>query len=98
MTDEPEPPTDLTALMSLDPLDLTKVDLDKIIAYQRKQRVAREAGVKTKKATGEAPAVDIKALMSKIVRPAAPASNAVATTTAKVSVPPAPGKGFIRRL
>src|SRR5216684_3962172 len=36
-----EPPTDLTALMSLDPLDLTKQDLDKVIAYQRKQRPQR---------------------------------------------------------
>lgn len=89
MTDIPEPPTDLTALMSLDPLDLTKQDLDKIIAYQRKQRMAREAGGKTKRVTGEAPAVDIKALLGKI-QPAKPAP--------KTSVPSTPAKGFIRRL
>lgn len=91
MTDIPEPPTDLTALMSLDPLDLTKQDLDKIIAYQRKQRMQREAGGKTKRATGEAPAVDIKALLGKI-QPAKPAP------APKTSVPSAPTKGFIRRL
>jgi len=81
-----EEPTDLTALMSLDPLDLTKQDLDKIITYQRKQRMQREAGGRTKKATGETPAVDIKALMNKIVKPTA----APATSTA-------PPKGFVRR-
>jgi len=85
MTDIPEPPTDLTALMSLDPEDLTKQDLDRIIAYQRKQRMQREAGGRTKKATGEAPAVDIKALMNKIAKPAAP------------TTPSAPSKGFTRR-
>ncbi len=81
-----EEPIDLTALMSLDPLDLTKQDLDKLITYQRKLRMHREAGGRTKKATGEAPAVDIKALMNKIVKPAAPAT------------PQGPSKGFIRRL
>ncbi len=81
-----EEPTDLTALMSLDPLDLTKQDLDKIIAYQRKQRMQREAGGRTKKATGETPAVDIKALMNKIPKPSA------APTT-----PTTPSKGFVRR-
>lgn len=86
MTDEV--PTDLTALMLLDPLDLTKQDLDRIIQYQRKQRMQREAGGRTKKATGETPAVDIKALMNKIVKPApAPA----------LSIPTVPSKGFVRR-
>ena len=94
-----EPPTDLTALMSLDPLDLTKQDLDKIIAYQRKQRMVREAGGRTKKATGEAPAVDIRALMSKIQKPSivtiAPKG---ATQEVPKATPTAPLKGFIRRL
>lgn len=99
MTDEPEPPTDLTALMSLDPLALTKVDLDKIIAYQRKQRVQREAGVKTKKATGEAPAVDIKALLGKVMKPApVTLSKTSEQIKAQGLTPPPPGKGFIRRL
>ena len=91
MTDEP--PTDLTALMSLDPLDLTKQDLDKIIAYQRKQRMTREAGGRTKKVTGETPAVDIKALMSKVQKAAAPAKPIPRETA-----PQTPPKGFIRRL
>ncbi len=96
MTDMPEPPTDLTALMSLDPLDLTKQDLDKIIAYQRKQRLAREGGAKTKRATGEAPAVDIKALLGKIQKPAIPTTR---PTTVKMpeEVKEKLGKGFIRR-
>ena len=93
MTDIPEPPTDLTALMSLDPLDLTKQDLDKIIANQRKQRMVREAGGRTKKATGEAPAVDIRALMSKVQKAAAPAKPIPRETT-----PSTPPKGFIRRI
>jgi len=96
MTDEP---TDLTALMSLDPLDLTKQDLDKIIAYQRKQRMVREAGGRTKKATGETPAVDIKALMNKIVKPAAaPTMLTKALLGDPDPKPTAPPKGFIRRL
>jgi hypothetical protein len=53
--------------MSQDPLSLSKVDLDKIIAYQRRQRAAREGGARTKKATGEAPTVDIKALLNATV-------------------------------
>jgi len=93
-------PTDLTALMSLDPLDLTKQDLDKIIAYQRKQRLAREGGAKTKRATSDAPAVDIKALLSRIQKPAVPTSRPTTTkmpesVKATLSAPP---KGFIRRL
>ena len=87
-----EPPTDLTALMSLDPLDLTKQDLDKIIAYQRKLRLAREGGAKTKRATSDAPAVDIKALLGKI------ASTAKPTPAKAKATPTAPPKGFIRRL
>jgi hypothetical protein len=94
MTDIPEPPTDLTALMSLDPLNYTKQDLDKIIEYQRKQRRFREAGGKTKKATGEAPAVDIKALLGKIqVGP-----TVVKSVPKETVAPTAPAKGFIRRL
>ncbi len=88
-----EEPTDLTALISHDPLNLTKQDLDKIIAYQRKQRLTREAGGRTKKATGEVPAVDIKALLGKIQKPSvAPTKSAIGPTTTT------PGKGFIRRL
>jgi len=96
MTDIPEPPTDLTALMSLDPLDYTKQDLDKIIEYQRKQRRVREAGGKTKKATGEAPAVDIKALLGKIQ--VGPGPVVVKSMPKEAVAPTTPAKGFIRRL
>ena len=89
-------PTDLTALMSLDPLDLTKQDLDKIIAYQRKQRLARDGGAKTKRATSDAPAVDIKALLGRITSPAKPTTTP-APAKAKAT-PSGPPKGFIRRL
>lgn len=94
---EDEPVTDLTALMSLDPLDLTKQDLDRIIAHQRKQRVAREGGAKTKKAKDGAPAVDIKALLGKIQKPGPVVVKAVPKETVEEPKPAAPGKGFIRR-
>lgn len=84
-----EEPTDLTALMTLDPLQLSKQDLDRIIAYQRKQRVQREAGGKTKRAKEAGPAVDIKALMGKVQKPAASVVPRPSTT---------PSKGFQRRL
>ena len=41
--------TDLDELMSLDPLSLSSQQIDEIIAYQRKNRASREAGVKVKK-------------------------------------------------
>jgi len=99
MTPADESTTDLTALMSLDPLDLTKQDLDKIIAYQRKQRLAREGGAKTKRATSDAPAVDIKALLGRIQKPAPanlfPSEPNKDRPGIKPTTPP---KGFIRRL
>jgi len=96
MTPSDEPPTDLTALMSLDPLDLTKQDLDKIIVYQRKQRLAREGGARTKRATSDAPAVDIKALLGKITSSAKP--TAIPALPRPKATPTPPPKGFIRRL
>ncbi len=42
MTDLPR--NDLDLLMSLDPLELTKDDLDQIIAYHRNLRAQREEG------------------------------------------------------
>ena len=48
---EPETePVTLDELMSRDPLELTNIDLDKIIAYQRAQRAKVEAGVKMPRA------------------------------------------------
>lgn len=68
-TTEPETPTDLTVLMSIDPLELTRQDLDQIIAYQRRQRAQREGGAKTRKPKDVAPKIDIKALLSKAAKP-----------------------------
>lgn len=39
----PPPPSELDELMSRNPLDLDKSDVDKIIAYQRNARAQREA-------------------------------------------------------
>lgn len=63
MTDEP---FDIDTLMAQDPLSLSSQDLDHIIAYQRKMRVQREAGVRTKKATERSPSkLDVSALLAK---------------------------------
>lgn len=53
---------ELDALMDIDPLELSDQDLDKIIAYQRKARANREAGIKPKKESG--PKIDLATLMS----------------------------------
>jgi hypothetical protein len=67
----PDEPNDIDTLMSIDPLDLSTQDLDRIIAYQRKQRAAREAGVRTKKPRGEAPpAVSLETLLGASPKPA----------------------------
>lgn len=42
-------PTNIDALMQLDPLGLSAQNLDEIIAYQRKARQSFESGVKPKK-------------------------------------------------
>ena len=60
--------SDLDLLMSMDPLQLSSQDLDRIIAYQRKMRAQREAGVRTRKprevSTSGAPKLDLKSLMA----------------------------------
>lgn len=64
---------DLDALMSEDPLNLSAQDLDRIIAYQRKMRAQREAGVRVKKPKDEAPTkLDISSLLN---RPAVQSSG-----------------------
>src|SRR5258706_532234 len=51
---------DIDELMAFDPLGLSKQNLDRIIAYQRKNRALREQGVRPKKSRGEAaPAVQL---------------------------------------
>lgn len=70
MADEPQ--NDIDFLMSLDPLELSKQDIDIIIAYHRNQRALREKGVKPKKDKGPASTLDLVALG---LKPAAPKIN-----------------------
>lgn len=63
MSDEP---FDIDILMAQDPLELSKLDLDRIIAYQRKARAQREQGIRTKKPKDSAPSkLDISSLLAK---------------------------------
>jgi len=61
-----EPVNDLDALLAEDPLKLAKdpAALDKLIAYFRQRRVAREAGkrVSRRGASADAPKIDLAAL------------------------------------
>jgi len=107
MTDESSP-TDLTDLMTLlshntiDQLaNLPAQDLDKIIAYQRKQRIQREAGGKTKRAKGEGPTIDIKALMGRPQKGPEPIPTQPSPpqpTSKPTSAPPPVGAGIRRFL
>lgn len=49
MADEKRIGSELDLLMSLDPLLMSDQDIDKIIAYEREQRIAFELGVKVPK-------------------------------------------------
>ena len=44
MTANETPTNDIDLLMSKDPLDMSSLDIDAIIAYNRNQRAAKEAG------------------------------------------------------
>lgn len=71
MTDEPE---DIDTLMVIDAMDLSKQDLAKIIAYQRKMRALREQGVKPKRQKDTStPAVSLKELLATVPKPVKPA-------------------------
>lgn len=63
--------TELDMLMSLDPLEMTREDIDAIISYQRNARAQREAGVKAKPTKESGPKVKIS-LESLGLRVAAP--------------------------
>ena len=52
---------EIDRLMSLDPLELSAQNIDEIILYQRKQRLAYESGAKPRKAEATA-SIDLKAL------------------------------------
>ena len=76
MTDQPEDDfNDIDELMAIDPLELSKQNLNRIIAYQRKNRALREQGVRPKKSRGEAqPAVQLSELLAGLPK-AAPKPN-----------------------
>lgn len=57
-------------LMARDPLDLTKSDIDAIIAYHRNQRARRAAGEKPTKPASAT--VDISSITDKLVKDAKP--------------------------
>lgn len=79
----PPPPSELDELMSRDPLDLSAQDIDKIIAYQRQQRAAREDKAKPRKSAAEAGikgATDLVALVRGIAAPSSPAPKPAAPT------------------
>lgn len=71
MTEKPEGfvGNEIDWLMNLDPLEMTDDNIDKIILYQRKQRVQFELGVKPKKEQG--PAQDLSNVLQALI-PAAP--------------------------
>ena len=49
MTEEKKIGSELDLLMSLDPLEMSEQDIDKIIAYERQARLEFELGVKSPK-------------------------------------------------
>jgi len=68
---------EIDLLMTLDPLDLRKDDIDKLVAYQRRMRSLYEAGVKPEKQALDT--VKGSALLDKlrIVKPKAPIQRRV---------------------
>lgn len=75
---EPISPNDLDTLMSIDPLSLTKSDLDAIIHYHRNLRAEREAGKgkAVRRANSGVAKLDISKLMQSIVT-AQPTGNVI---------------------
>lgn len=63
--------SEIDELMNLDPLHLSEQDLDKIIAYQRKQRQNFELGIKPKKEKGPTVSLDsvVASLTKHVIRP-----------------------------
>lgn len=82
----PPPPSELDELMQRDPLDLSAIDIDKIIAFQRQARARRESGGKTKKAGADTPKLSLDLAKLGLVK------------TAPQAVQPQAGGGFRRRL
>lgn len=66
---------ELDLLMDMDPLELSKQDIDKIIEYQRKARANFQAGIKPKKEVG--PKKDLSEILGALAPKAAPAGPAI---------------------
>jgi len=66
-----EPSNDIDLLMSKDPLDMSDLDIDAIIAYNRNQRAVKEAGGtrKARKAAGPSDKLDLGKLGLKPIAP-----------------------------
>lgn len=62
-------PNDIDLLMSKDPLEMSKLDLDTIIAYNRNQRALREAGGRKSRKDSSSPPLDLEKLGLKIAKP-----------------------------
>lgn len=75
MSDEPLTGNDIDRLMDLDPLSLSKQNLDSIIAYHRQARANFESGVKPKKEAG--PTVKIDLLSLGLKKPSEPVKRRV---------------------
>lgn len=83
-------PTDLTELMDLDPLGLTKSDLDEIISYHRANRAKEGADGKMPRGrkaapSSEKPKMSLEELLGGALKKPA--------TAAKPAIPPLPGTG-----
>ena len=86
MTNPAPTSNDLDLLMSIDPLDLTKDDLSKIVAYHRNLRAEREAGkgkaVRARNAAAAGgPKLDIAKLLGSMVIPTPQGGNIIRRRT-----------------
>lgn len=59
--------SDLNDLMDKDPLQLSKQDIDAIIAYHRQHKLNIQAGMKTKKDTG--PKITLGSVLDHLIKP-----------------------------
>lgn len=76
MADTPEPkPSDIDVLMIENPLDLTKENIDRIIAYTRKHIQMLEGGkgkAAAKAVDAEKPKIDVQKLLGAKIRASKP--------------------------
>ena len=89
----PPPPSELDELMSRDPLEMTKDNIDSIIAYQRNARAAREGAPK-----GRGKRSDLTDMTDKPIDLAALGLLKPATKPASPTIKPIMGGASFRRL